>query len=198
MELKLFEKTLAYNIEAREKLKIAATNFGFKQYYYTNKKMFSLYEAISISLKNSASYEHLLQLAVRHFLDAFASNNHNYIIYNFYEIAAKSFNNQEALKSLASVLRRNIVIISSNQNNPEVYKIKDTEETIYIGLEAETSKHFRYYKPLIKVLDNKDIENYLIHAKEVEATEYKSIINLFERKDIKKLLDEIIKRSQKK
>ncbi|CAG8720094.1 5271_t:CDS:2, partial [Ambispora leptoticha] len=137
-----------------------------------------------------------------HFLDTFTSNKqYQYIEYNdinFYEKTAKSFNDQEALKSLASVLRRNIIVISSNQANPEIYKIKDAEETIYIGLEEANKKHFKYYRSL-KVLDNNLVieKNYLSKAKEIKATEYKSDINLFERKEIKKLLEAIIKQESK-
>ncbi|CAG8543978.1 12521_t:CDS:2 [Cetraspora pellucida] len=131
--------------------------------YGINQRMFSLYKAISISLEYRASI-------------------------------AKNFNDQEALKSLASVLRRNIVIISSDQENPEIYKIEDANETIYIGLEVGNKKYFKNYRPLRKFSDNnKVIENYLMNIKEIKSVEYKSIINLFERKEIKQLLDEIIK-----
>ncbi|RIB07716.1 SecA DEAD-like domain-containing protein [Gigaspora rosea] len=196
LELKLFEKTLTYNIEAREKLQKTAKNFGFKP-YGNKQKIFSLYSAISICLENRASREHLLWLAVGHYLDGFTGNNrYQYKEHdiNFYEKTAKSFNDQEALKSLASVLRINIVIISSNQEIPEIYKIRDAKDTIYIGLEARSEKHFGYYRPLKKVSDNNQtIKTYLSRAMEVEATDYKSDIGLFERKEIKKLLYEIIK-----
>ncbi|CAG8750532.1 4687_t:CDS:2 [Gigaspora margarita] len=197
MELKLFEKTLTYDIEAREKLQKTAKNFGFKP-YGNNKKIFSLYSAISICLENRASREHLLWLAVGHYLDGFTGNNrYQYKEHdiNFYEKTAKNFNDQEALKSLASVLRINIVIISSNQEIPKIYKIRDAKDTIYIGLEARSEKHFGYYRPLKKVSDNNQvIKTYLSRAMEVEATDYRSDIGLFERKEIRKLLYEIIKK----
>ncbi|KAF0512881.1 secA DEAD-like domain protein [Gigaspora margarita] len=142
MELKLFEKTLNYDIEAREKLQKTAKNFGFKP-YGNNKKIFSLYSAISIYLENRASREHLLWLAVGHYLDGFT----------------------------------------------------DAKDTIYIGLEARSEKHFGYYRPLKKVSGNNQvIKTYLSRAMEVEATDYKSDIGLFERKEIRKLLYEIIKK----
>ncbi|CAG8752309.1 28730_t:CDS:2, partial [Gigaspora margarita] len=170
MELKLFEKTLTYDIEAREKLQKTAENFGFKP-YGNNKKIFSLYSAISICLENRASREHLLWLAVGHYLDGFTGNNrYQYKEYdiNFYEKTAKSFNDQEALKN--------------------------AKDTIYIGLEARSEKHFGYYRPLKKVSDNNQaIKTYLSRAMEVKATDYKSDIGLFERKEIKKILYEIIK-----
>ncbi|CAG8560584.1 14360_t:CDS:2 [Racocetra fulgida] len=205
IELKKFQKTLAYDINTQEKLNKIARNFGFKpdELHNTDKKIFSLYNAINISLKNNASSEHLLWFTLGHFLDTFTkryNKRYQYIEYNnifdanFYEKAAESFNDQEALKSLVSILRRNIVIISSNQESTEIYKIKDSKETIYIGLAAGSKKYYRNYIPLIKDSNNnKTIEKYPIIT-EVEAAEYKSNVDLFGRKEIRKLLDEIIKR----
>ncbi|KAF0553047.1 secA DEAD-like domain protein [Gigaspora margarita] len=166
MELKLFEKTLTYDIEAREKLQKTARNFGFKP-HGNNKKIFSLYSAISICLENRASREHLLWLAIGYYLDGFTGNN-RYLYkehdINFYEKTAKSFNDQEALKKFS------------------------------VCLEARSEKHFGYYRPLKKVSDNNQaIKTYLSRAMEVKATDYKSDIGLFERKEIRKLLYEITK-----
>ncbi|CAG8762971.1 17860_t:CDS:2, partial [Dentiscutata erythropus] len=201
IELKMFEKTLAYDIETQEKLKKVAGNLGFKldEKYNTDKKIFSLYNAINISLENKASSEHLLWFTVGHFLDTFAERYNKQYQYNnifdsnFYEKVAKSFNDQEALKSLVSILRRNIVIISSNQESAEIYKIKDSKETIYLGLEAGSKKYYRNYRPLLKDSNNnKTIKNYQMRVTDIKATKYKSNINLFERKEIRKLLDKII------
>ncbi|UZO01499.1 uncharacterized protein OCT59_012597 [Rhizophagus irregularis] len=195
LELKIFEKTLAYDSKTREELKQVAKKFGFKP-YGNNEAMFSLYKAISVSLGNKASSEQLLWLAVGYFLDNFTGMYYRNDI-NFYKKAAKSFSDKKALKSLTSVLGRNIVIISSNQENLMIYKIKDVKETIYIGLEDGNKKYFKNYRPLRKVSYNYDIiEKYSIKV-EVKATEYKSITNLFERKDLKKLIDEIIKQKSK-
>ncbi|KJV54898.1 secA DEAD-like domain protein, partial [Orientia chuto str. Dubai] len=172
------------NSIAQKGLQNITSKFGFivpKEYV---SGLNSLYKAVNIQLGKTITDEHLQLLTIGYFLDNEKRDD--------FDKLAQEFTDQVALRILSLINTTNIVLMRSDKEKPEVYRVKEAKGTIFIGLEASNEMYADEYKPLIKAFAaTEDIKEYLNQELEEESTYVPE--NIFQRQDVMILLDSIIK-----
>lgn len=186
------------NHKAQKGLQDIASKFGFIVSKENVSSLNSLYRTVNTALGRTITDEHLQLLTIGYFLDKnYVQNSisRDEIKSNeFFDKLTQEFTDQAALKILSLIKTINIVLLRSDKEEPEIYRVKGAKGTIYIGLEASSEMHSDKYKFLFNGSDTtEDIEKYLNQALEEESIYAQENQNIFQRQDVMILLDSIIR-----
>lgn len=186
------------NHKAQKGLQDIASKFGFIVSKENVSSLNSLYRTVNTALGRTITDEHLQLLTIGYFLDRnYVQNSisRDEIKSNeFFDKLTQEFTDQAALKILSLIKTINIVLLRSDKEEPEIYRVKGAKGTIYIGLEASSEMHSDKYKFLFNGSDTtEDIEKYLNQALEEESIYAQENQNIFQRQDVMILLDSIMR-----